>query len=251
LAGRAGPEPRELPRGGRRVFPSFRVVAFYGAPQDDELGALGVGSPRDAGRRLARQARAYRRGGRPVLPAFELIAVIANGSPGDDGKYRTRQKKAVIRRYLAAARRAKAILVLDIQPGQADFLEEVRALDEFLVEPDVSLALDPEWHMAEGQVPGQTIGSVTAQEINEVSKHLSQVVQSRRLPEKLLVIHQFTADMIENRGELRTYPGVALTLNVDGFGDPRLKLFYREDTNMMKPEQVLRLRPQPAFVVYE
>jgi hypothetical protein len=205
-----------------------------------------------------------------VLPAFELIGVIANGSPGDDGKYRTRQKPEVIRRFLAAARRAKAILLIDIQPGRADFMEEMRALDPFLAEPDVSLALDPEWHMAEGEVPGQTIGSVTAAEVNQVSERLARIVRERKLPEKMLVVHQFTSDMIENRAGLREYPGVALTLNVDGFGDQQLKvqkydefvrggdpgytgfkLFYREDTNLMEPREVLRLRPQPQFVVYE
>jgi len=267
----AEPNPPELPRGGRSIFPEFRVVGFAGAPQAEELGELGIGSPDSAAKRLERQATPYGGRGRPpVLPAFELIAVIANGTPGDDGKYRTRQKRQVVQRYLAAARRAKAILILDVQPGHGNFLDEVRQLDEFLVQPDVSLALDPEWHMSEGQVPGQSIGSVTADEVNEVSKHVSGIVQQRRLPEKLLIIHQFTSDMIDGRERLRSYPGLALTLNVDGFGTPQLKrkkyneftrrgdpgyhgfkLFYREDTSMMSPESVLRLRPQPAFVVYE
>jgi hypothetical protein len=28
-----------LPGGGRRIFPDYRVVGFYGAPQDKQLGA--------------------------------------------------------------------------------------------------------------------------------------------------------------------------------------------------------------------
>src|SRR5688572_17936583 len=39
------PAPPELPRGGRRFLPDFRVVAYYGAPQDRQLGALGIGKP--------------------------------------------------------------------------------------------------------------------------------------------------------------------------------------------------------------
>ena len=86
-AGKQPPAPRplELPGGGRRVLPDRRIVAYDGAPQSSELGALGIGSPDQAARRLARQARAYRRGGRPVLPAMELIAVVANAAPGRDG----------------------------------------------------------------------------------------------------------------------------------------------------------------------
>jgi hypothetical protein len=59
-------------------------------------------------------------------------------------------------------------------------------------------------------------------------------------------------------------------VNIDGFGDrPNkiakyrelthgrgdhrygFKLFYEEDTNLMRPRDVLRLRPQPDLVVYE
>src|SRR3954468_16740678 len=48
------PKPVQLPLGGRTIFPHYRVVAYYGAPQSHELGALGIGSPDAAGRRLGR-----------------------------------------------------------------------------------------------------------------------------------------------------------------------------------------------------
>ena len=262
--------PVELPRGGRRILPRFRLVAFYGAPQADELGALGIGTPDQAGRRLLRQARAYKRRGRPVLPVFELIAVVANGTPGRDGRYRTRQGAAVIRRYLAAARRARALLLLDVQPGHADFLAEMRALEPFLREPDVGLALDPEWHVGPGEVPGQVLGSVDAGVVNQVSDRLAAIVRERRLPEKLLVVHQFTRNMVRRKQVLRRRPGVALVLDVDGFGTQAdkvakyreltrgaagfphgIKLFYREDTNLMSAREVMALRPQPQLVIYE
>src|SRR4051795_11122369 len=88
------PKPPTLPRGGRTVLPDFRVVAYYGAPQDDELGILGIGSPRRAARRLERQAKPYARRRRPVLPAFELIAAIVTGEAGDGGDHSIRQEPA-------------------------------------------------------------------------------------------------------------------------------------------------------------
>ena len=263
------PAPPQLPRGGREIFPRYRVVGFYGAPQAAELGILGIGTPTRAARRLRTQAAAYRRGGRPVMPALELISTIVNSTPGADGKYRTRQKRRVIRRYLKAARRARALLVLDIQPGRADFMDEVRALRPYLEQPDVSLALDPEWSMRPGQVPGQAIGSTTADKVNEVSAYLARTVKRRNLPQKLLLVHQFTDDMITDKKRLRRRPGIALTLNVDGIGDrPNkigkyksftdsrrfhygFKLFYKEDVNLMRPRDVLRLRPKPDLVMYE
>lgn len=272
-AGQDTPEPApraQLPRGGRSIFPEHRVVAFYGAPQDDELGVLGIGSPAAMARKLERTARAYARRTRPALPAMELIATVAAAHPGDDGQYRIRAQDAVIERYLKAARKARALLVLDIQPGHADFLTEAKVLEKWLREPDVGLALDPEWHTP-GVVPGQQIGSVTAAQVNEVSAWLSDIVRERDLPEKLFVIHQFTQDMVRGKPDVRPRDGLAITFNVDGSGDrankiakyveftrgerPEMydgfKLFYREDTNLMKPGAVLDLRPPPDLVVYE
>jgi hypothetical protein len=263
------PPPPELPRGGRSILPEFRVVAYYGAPQSRELGALGIGSPRGAARRLARQAKPYASERRPVLPALELITVIANADAGEDGMYRSRQRDAVIRRYLRAARRAKALLLLDIQPGRSDFFTEATRLRKWLKQPDVSLALDPEWRVRDGEVPGQIIGHVDAREVNATSAWLSQLVARYKLPEKLFVIHQFTDDMVPE-AELKERDGLALVLNVDGFGDQPnkkskykaftqqapdayhgFKLFYEEDTNLMRPAEVMRLRPRPVLVVYE
>ena len=95
------PKPPELARGGRVVLPHYRVVASYGAPQHDELGALGIGTPDQAAQKLLKQAAPYSRPGRPVMPAFELIATLAQADPGADGKYRLRQTSDVISRYLA------------------------------------------------------------------------------------------------------------------------------------------------------
>jgi hypothetical protein len=262
-------EEAQLPLGGRTIFPKYRVVAFYGAPQSHQLGALGIGSPDHAARRLAKQAQPYAKKTRPVMLAFELLADVANHDPGRDGLYRTRQPPSVIRRYLAAARRAKALLLLDIQPGHADFLAETRHLDRWLREPDVGLALDPEWHTP-GAVPGTQIGSVQAEDVNAVARHVAAIVRKYQLPEKLFVVHQFTPNMIAGKERVQKLPGLAMTMNVDGFGDrPNkiakyhqfthdgthfhrgYKLFYEEDTNLMTPRSVLALQPRPDFVVYE
>jgi hypothetical protein len=262
--------PPDLPRGGRRLFPKHRVVAYYGAPGNEELGALGIGTPEQASKRLLAQMRQYRRGGRTLLPALELIAVVAAGSAQQDGSYSHRQTHATVERYLAAARRARALLILDIQPGHADFMPLVKHFGRFLREPDVALALDPEWHTP-GAVPGTVIGSTDAATVNAVSRYLQRIVKKYRLPDKMLLVHQFTDSMIRNKQQLKPLDGVPLVLNVDGFGgqavkiakyhdftNPRVphvragfKLFYKEDTNTMTPAQVLKLRPRPDVVIYE
>jgi hypothetical protein len=209
-----------------------------------------------------------------------LIATLAQSAPGDDGLHRLRQSDAVIARHLRAVRAAKGLLVLDVQPGQADFMEEVKALERWLLEPDVSLALDPEWSVPDGVQPGSVIGSTDAATVNEIADYLGQLVRARNLPQKVLIVHQFTEDMVSDRDLTRGGPGVALISNMDGFGTADLKkgvydrlsidqpgthrlrrrsrdpyngfkLFFREDTGLMEPKDVLALDPAPDVIVYE
>ncbi len=230
--------PPELPRGGRSLLPEYRLVGFYGAPQDDALGELGIGTPKEAGKRLEQQIKPYE-GGRPVMPVFELLATIADATPGDDGLYRTRQPHSVIREYLEAVREIEGILLLDIQPGRADFAAEVRRLQRYLEEPDVGLALDPEWHVGPTEIPGDVIGSVSATEVNGVSADLAATVAELDLPEKLFVIHQFTDDMITSKALLEAPEELATVLNVDGFGDPPNKIAKYDE---LAPRRAVGLR---------
>jgi hypothetical protein len=245
-------------------------VAFYGNPRDDELGALGIGTPTQAGRRLVRQARPYGRKSRPVLPAMELISTVATAAPGPTGLYRDHLAFSTIRRYLNAARRVHALLILDVQPGRGEFGPEIERLEPFLREPDVGLALDAEWHVGADQLPGKVIGSTDADVVNSAARFMARLVRERDLPEKLLLVHRFTNDMIARPQRLAQFPGVHTVVNVDGFGSntvkiakyqsfvagtPRMgrgfKVFYKEDVKTMTPHQVMALTPRPDVVVYE
>lgn len=266
------PDQAQLPRGGTSVLPQNRVVGFYGAPQARSLGELGIGSPASAAKRLKRQIRPYEpRSRQPILPVFELLGTIALASPGEDGKYRARQPDRIIRRYSQTAKRNRFLLMMDIQPGRSTFIEEARHLRRWLRKPYVSIALDPEWNMGPNGTPGEEIGSVTAKMINRVTRFLTEIVRRHDLPQKLVVVHQFTDDMVRHKGDLKARPGVDLVLNADGFGTrqaktskyeqlapargsklfPGFKLFYEEDDGLMSPKQVMRLDPRPFFVVYE
>ena len=118
---RPGP-PRAAPRRAQHLPRSTASSPTTARRRTRSSARSGSARPASAARRLERQAKAYARPGRPVLPALELIAVIANADAGDDGMYRTRQTDAVIGRYLRAARKAKALLLLDIQPGRLGLL---------------------------------------------------------------------------------------------------------------------------------
>jgi hypothetical protein len=177
----------------------------------------------------------------------------------------------VIRRYANEAREEKFLLMLDIQPGRSTFIEEVKYFEPWLKRSFVSVALDPEWNMGPSGVPGHRIGSVDASMVNKVTAYLSKLVRENDLPQKLVVIHHFTDQMVRNKQNLKIHRNIDLVLNADGVGSPSakrgtyanlapakssgispgFKLFYKEDSNLMSPSQVMGLRPRPRFVVYE
>jgi hypothetical protein len=215
------PAPPELPRGGRRLFPRYRVVGFYGTQSID---ALGAGPPEVVGRRLLQVAHAYATPGHPALPMFELIATVAHPFPTPSGLYRTHQHDEIVQRYLTAVRRIDGILVLDVQPGRADFVDDLRHWEPYLRQPDVGVALDPEFSMGPRQVPGRHLGRTDAAAINRASAYVAGIVRRHRLPQKLFMIHQFRDSMIGDKAGIVTRPGLAMTWNADGFGVRSAKL---------------------------
>jgi hypothetical protein len=251
------------------LFPSTRVVALYGNDAASGLGVLGEQPPAEAAQRLAAVAEPFKAGDRPVKGAFELIATIASSAPGADGLYRSVSTAAHVQRYLDVAVANDLLLILDIQPGRSDFLTELQRYEAFLRHPNVHAALDPEWHVGPGQVPGQTVGQVSAAEVNQVADYLSSIVTEEGIPEKLLVVHQFQERMLTERSQLREAPGVLVTIHMDGFGtraqklstysvvaadppfDNGFKLFYDEDVDMFRPGEVMALEPAPDLITYQ
>jgi hypothetical protein len=264
----------ELPRGGRELFPTYRLVGFCGTPGAPALGRL-AGNLAQKSKTVLSFGDKYAAKSRKVLPVFELIAVVVQGAPGNDGKWRRRVPDSVVDEYLQAARAAKAILLLNIQPGHSDFLTEAKHFDRYLRMPDVGLALDPEWAMKGKQKPGATFGQTTGAAINDVAEYLAGLVKAGDLPEKALVYHQVNGHVVKDESAIVAHPGVALIQGVDGLGPKGskiktynflvktkpavvhtgFKLFFDEDkTNggkLMTPEEVLALTPEPDYVMYE
>jgi hypothetical protein len=265
----APPPVPQLPRGGTTIYPNYRVVAYYGTADTDRLGVLGAGTPEQAAEKLEQAAAPFVTPGRTVQPAMELIVGVADGGPGPNGDYHHDIDQGAARQYLAAARAHKQLMIIDIQPGRTDFMTAVRPWENLLREPDVSLALDPEWRMPPGAVPGKQIGTVSADEVNQVSTWLADMVRADNLPQKLFVVHQFTANMITDPERLQTPPELAVVQHIDGFGAPPnklgkykdlqrpqqmhlgFKLFYTQDTPMLTAAQALALAPAPDLVSYQ
>ena len=267
------PAPRkvvELPGGGRKVFGKSRfLVAYYGTASTGVLGVLGERRPDRMHRQLVKAAKPFRRKGEKIVPVYELIVTIADAYPGKDGDFNHDITRAEVRRYIRAAERNGALVVLDIQPGRADFLDVAKRWSWALKHPQVGLALDPEWRMGRHQVPGRVIGSVGAAEVNKVSAWLNRLTKRHDLPEKVFMLHSFRTSMIRNPQRIADRRHLAEVLHVDGFGTPGqkldtyrvlarpkqfamgFKLFYDEDRPRMRPADVRRIRPKVRFVSFQ
>ncbi|MEV4709133.1 hypothetical protein [Actinoplanes sp. NPDC049316] len=267
-AGPGATPAAQLPLGGTKIFPDYRVVAYYGTAGTATLGVLGEGSPDKMLPKLRAAAKPFA-GGRKVQVAYELIASVAQAGPGKDGDYSQMIAMNKIQQYVDQARRNKVLVILDLQPGRGDFLPQARQLERFLVQPHVGLALDPEWRMPKGKVPGKTIGRVGSAEVNRVSDYVAGLVKRHNLPEKLFVLHQFRSSMLPDVARIQKRPGLAMVQHVDGFGTRsekdatwnRLrrpqqfhlgyKLFYDEDIKRYGAKDLLKFKNVPELVSFQ
>lgn len=266
--------PATLPRGGREVFPRYRLVGYAGVTGAPTLGRLGTGPLNQRVAEIERRAKPYA-AGREVLPVVEVIATVVQASPGRDGKYRVRLSDAQIAAYHKAARKHRAVLLLNLQPGRSEFLAEARAFEKWLKQPDVGVALDPEWAMDPGQRPGAVYGQTTGAELDGVARYLAGLVKRYNLPEKVMVYHQVARSVVRRESGLKAHDGVVMIKSVDGLGHPGpkkntyrvvnkstpkyvhagFKLFLTEDRRnggrLMTPKEVLGLKPRPEYVMFE
>jgi hypothetical protein len=264
----------QLPGGGQVMFPGRRLVAMYGHPGSAALGVLGEQPVDAAVARAERLAAPYRplSGRTRVVPAFEIIATVATAPPGPDGNYSFEAPISLLRPWVDKARAAGMYVVLDLQPGRTDFLTQAKRYEPLLRLPHVGLALDPEWRLKPGQRHLTQIGSVPAAEVNAVYRWLADLTAKAKLPQKVLVLHQFRLDMIGDDEPLqRDRDEVALLIHMDGQGPtgskdatwravvgaaPKgialgWKNFYDEDSPMLTPAQTMTRKPTPVMISYQ
>ncbi len=261
------------------LLPFNRIVAYYGNFYSTHMGILGELPPDEMLKKLMGEVARWKAADSltPVIPAIHYIVVTAQGKPGKAGKYTLRMPFTQVYKALDLAKQINGIVFLDVQVGQSTLQDEIPLLDTFLKMPNVHLAIDPEFSMKTGKVPGSIIGTFDAADINYVSDHLVKLVKKNNLPPKILVIHRFTYGMVTNYQNIALHPEVQTVMDMDGwgfpakkvttyrqceFGDPvqftGFKLFYKNDILTapwnkapMTPQEVLKLYPKPIYIQYQ
>jgi len=263
----------QLPGGGQRLFPGHRLVALYGSPGTPALGVLGDQDLTASIARARATADLYRPLSKvPVIPTFEILATVAQGSPGYDGMYSYEEPVADIAPWVHAANAAGMYVILDLQPGRANLLDQAKVYQSLLTLPDVGLALDPEWKLQPGQLPLRQIGSVSITEVNSVVDWLAALTARHHLPQKLLVLHQFRLSSIVDESQLDTSnDDLAIIIHMDGQGTPGEKQqtwdavtaaappkvffgwknFLVKDHPMISPQATMAETPTPVMISYQ
>lgn len=260
------------------ILPFSRIVAYYGNFYSSKMGILGELPPEAMIERLLLTAADWQTAdpATPVIPAIDYIAVVAQGSAGVDHTYRLRMSDAQIEKAIALADQIHGLVFLDVQIGLSNLTTELPLLESYLEQPNVELAIDPEFSMKIGGMPGGRIGTMSADDINYAAEFLANIVRDHNLPPKILVVHRFTNAMITDAGDIRPLPEVEVVMNMDGWGPPDkkigtyrqvitpypvqfagIKLFYKNDSlppssGLLAPSQITSsLNPQPIFVEYQ
>ena len=254
------------------LLPGSRIIAYYGNPLSTQMGILGALPPEQMMDKLEKTAAMWAKADttRQVRPALQLIATVAQNHKGVDGKYRVRHSDSLIAKVAGWAEKRNWLMFLDVQVGQSTVPAELARFDKWLRKPWVHLALDPEFAMHDGRIPGKKFGTMDARDVNYAIDFLAKIVDQEHLPPKVLVVHRFTEDMLTGWRQIKQDPRVQVVIDMDGYGGPALKthiynleitrhpvqftgfkLFYKNDKPMMTLAQVLALSPIPLYIQYQ
>ncbi|UOQ44857.1 hypothetical protein MUN89_02570 [Halobacillus salinarum] len=250
----------------------YRLVTYYGNPHSTQMGILGTMEPNALMKKLKEQTQAYSNAdpSHPAVPTIELITTIAQRNPGPNGKYYHMTSKDDIEEYAKLAKENNALLMLDVQLGRDSVMHQVKLIEKWLKLPYVHLAIDTEFHVDKGEVPGVNLGHVDGSEVQKAVNYVDKLVEENNLPDKIVLVHQFTDAAVTNKQGIKPTDNVEVALNFDGWGDSPTKMslyrkfvrndpvqyggfkvFYSKDQPVMKPEDVLKLDPNPAIINYQ
>lgn len=264
-----------LPPRPKPFLDRHRIVAYYGNPLVPQMGVLGEHPPQEVVRRLRSQADAYQQlsPDRTVVPAIHFIYAVAQDKPGAEGVYLGRMDDELVGEWVRLTREQGLLLFLDIQFGRSTIDREFSHVAPFLREPHVHLSLDPEFAWGPNEYPLIDIGHIDAAVVNRAQELLENLVIENRLPNKILVVHQFRPDMLTNKAAIQPTAWVETVIDADGFGRPGLKLdqwnrvirddnvqragiklFYKQDAangGLMSEAEVMALTPTPLVIIYQ
>lgn len=244
------------------------IVSYYGNPYTAQMGILGELEPPLLISELLARADAYDQlnGPKNVRPALHIVYGTAQAEPGNSGLHLLYVDDDTMREYVDLACEHGLLVFIDLQIGRSTVEAEVERSLEWLEEPHVQLAIDPEFAMPPGEIPGESIGTVDAVDINAAQSIVSELVEEHGLSDKIIIVHRFLDEMITRSELIEDVERIHLVIDMDGFGPAHvkqtkygwyaepaeysgIKLFFKHDTPLMSEAEVLELNPD--VIIYQ
>ncbi len=269
--------------------PYYRTtwLTYYGRPGVFVMGILGEMSVVSLTAELKEKARTLDQvngANLRVKPAFHLVHGMATVTPTAEGDYLEYLDDAVVMEYINAGLKENIAVILDVQVGKLSVSDAISNMLPYLKYPNVHLAVDPEFAMSHPNqaVPGNPIGFVTGEQINEAMDTIEQYMTDNKIRgRRIFLVHQFFDEMIVDKESLRwDSPQLELTFCADGWGDPwgkitkyndffaendqvkytAFKMFYRWDVPVLTDAQSMGVEPfnenlgvkvTPNMIIYQ
>lgn len=245
-----------------------QIVSYYGSPYTAQMGILGELDPPVLIEEVEAKAAEYDalNGSRETRPALHIVYGSAQPEPGNDGLHLLYVDDETMEEYIELACEHGLLVFIDLQIGRSTVESEVKRVLDLLEYPHVHLAIDPEFAMPPGEIPGESIGTVDATDVNAAQAVVDGLIRERGLSDKIVMVHRFTDDMITRSEMIEDYERIRLVIDMDGFGPKEIKevkygwyaapgeyggikLFFQQDTPLMTEDEVLALNPH--VIIYQ
>lgn len=265
-------------------LPDHRIVALYGIPGAPPSGpAATLGTPllddlAALGKKFTAADASH-----PVMLGLDVVVQIPD--PCEDEHDPTCSHwvdKATIDQYIEFCQRHHLLLFLDLNFGRSSVRTIVSQVLPYLQRyAFVQLALDPEWAVGPEGYPGVDLGHLMASDINWVSDQLAAIPTRYHVPRKVLLIHEFRADVLPDSDQIMVNPEVSLVVHLDSVGnyaegaDDKMEQYHQwideaklaqgkavpyggfkvfpqleAPFHLMNPQEIVALKPAPLVVTY-
>lgn len=261
------------------------VIGYYGRPNTKSLGVLGQSNIDELVTKMLKKKEYFEKeleNKVDIQMAFHIIYGLATPDPGRRNSYMLRMSEKSLMEYINRAQKENFKVIIDLQMGANTATEALIPVLKYLNFKNVHLALDPEFRIPKHRryPPGRYVGHIFAKELNQAQELISNYLNKHNLEKKVLIVHMFHPRMLRKKEEVKIYDNIDLVYNIDGHGDPAIKIkiynhlytqdyidvaksgfkiFYHADTHIMTPKQIMgwekargrRLWTEPYYINYQ
>ncbi len=205
------------------------LIGYYGRPNTASLGILGQNNIDDLVKKMKKRKENFEKELEEKLDiklAFHIIYGLATPDAGRRNTYMLGLSHKTLMRYINRAKEEGFDVIIDLQMGTNSPTEALNLVLKYLKYENVHLALDPEFKIPKHRryPPGKFVGHIFGKDLNDAQELISNYLIENKLKKRILMVHMFHKRMLRKKNEVTTFENVDLVYNIDGHGDPAVKI---------------------------